>query len=254
VKMAEYLARENDYKKCCLMEQDSLQELERKVFKIVEQIPVKHGQFVAPLMEKCKETFGKEEHFDDLAAWDVFENQNKEHFLRQVEPLVQSENNHPNEELFNCFEDFHIKNLEIYHKVPIPQQKRLRRASTIIGLAKRDFAVRGSWSVSAAGNLIEFDDKQHKALSVFDLSVCKLGPLAPDEANLWGYFPLLGRKSHDPTDKKKDGRRKDYKFRAAWRDAQELYNVLRGYCEGSINIPEVLSASGDTDVTVHAPG
>jgi len=232
VKMAEYLARENNYKNLCLAEQDALLQLEGKLFKILEQIPIKHGEFVTALMEKYNDCLGEEKRVEDLADWGVFETEYKDTSLQQIAPLVLSQDNHPSDEFFNCFEVFRIENLEIYHTVSTPPHNKLPRASTILGLGK-DYAVRGSWSISAAGYFTEFDDKQHKALSIFDLSICKLGLLVPDEAMLWGYFTLQGRKSHDPADKKKEGRKKDYKFRASWRDAQEVYNRLRGYCEAA---------------------
>jgi len=98
VKMAEYLARENNYKNLCLVEQDALLQLEGTLFKILEQVPVKHGEFVMTLMEKCNDCLGGEKPVEDLADWDVFVAEKKDKFLPQVEPLVLSEDNHQTQE------------------------------------------------------------------------------------------------------------------------------------------------------------
>jgi hypothetical protein len=67
-------------------------------------------------------------------------------------------------------------------------------------------------------------------VSIFDLRKCKLGILAPDERERYGYFVLEGIKQRDPSDKKTNRMNKVYKFRNKWEQAREMYEVLAKFC------------------------
>lgn len=96
--------------------------------------------------------------------------------------------------------------------------------------AKYGYAIRGVWYISALGNLIEFNEKESKAWSIFDLRKCKLGILAPDVMEAYGYFTVEGLKESDPSEKKTRWIRKVYKFRNKWKKAQEMYKALAKVC------------------------
>lgn len=240
-----YFDMEKDYAMHCLWEQEEEKKLEKNIFRILQEIPLEHEKIMSPLMGKSSEILGTMEKTKSLHAltdWTAFENRYPQEFSRdEVIHIELNDQNHPDEDQFNQFQRISLHDLEIYHKLrrpepakdetPVSFETKLSRARQKLTPAKHDYARRGRWSVSIGGHLIEYDSNEHKLLSMFNLRKCKLGDLAPDKFGIFGYFILRGQKVHEPSDKKKHRRKRNYKFRAPWENIKLLHEVLSEYCK-----------------------
>src|SRR5271154_4718359 len=134
--------------------------------------------------------------------------------------------------------------LHIYHKLHKQESShksktdeslriKLKRAVT---LSRHDYAVRGTWTISVGGHLIEYDRKEHAVLSMFNLRKCIVGvlsqkdPRSNKQSSTYCYFALYGQKVHEPSEKKKNRMKKEYKFRAPWGIAQAVHLELSKFC------------------------
>src|SRR5436305_11096855 len=191
---------EHQYGLFCLEEQDQVKELERRVFKIMQGIPPALEELYTPAMNECnnilKEMEGKIKLFDPLKDWEEFEARHQREFcVEPIKPIVVFDENHPDEEEYEQYQRIQLDSLEIYHKLQNPYNEendknfsgKLKRA---MSLSKHDYALRGSWSISAAGYLIEFDFKNHCCKSIFNLRKCKVGAIVYEELKPFAKFTL----------------------------------------------------------------
>ena len=240
-RMKEYLNKEKEYAIQCLTEQNVEKILEKNVFTIMQGIPLEHERIMCPTIDECNEILGaveeKTKSFHALTDWTAFESRFADEFApEETTPILITNENHPDEEQYSQFQRLRLDDLEIYHKIRPKKMRnpnfeaKLRRAKEMLTPSRRDYGCRGTWSVSSAGHLIEYDMKEHTLISMFDLRKCKLGDLAPDETGTLGYFILRGQKARESSDKKHHKKR-DYKFRAPVEKAKELYDVLSEYCK-----------------------
>ena len=243
-RMKEYLNMEKEYAIQCLTEQNVEKVLEKNVFTIMQGIPLEHEKIMSPMMDKCNEILAaveeKTRSFHALTDWTAFESRFADEFApEETTPIFVTSENHPDEEQYIQFQRFRLDDLEIYHKIRQTKkhdanpnlEAKLRRAKEMLTPARHHYARRGTWSVSSAGHLIEYDIKEHTVISMFDLRKCKLGDLAPDETDTLGYLVLRGQKVHESSDKKKHHKKRDYKFRAPLEKVKALHEVLSEYCK-----------------------
>lgn len=247
--MNKYLETEKDYAKLGFAEQRVQKDLEEKVFSILQEIPVEYGHALSPVMEQSnqflREVAENAKFFHALTDWTAFEKDNAHKFVgEQIQRIVLSAENHPKEDLYVQFQDIYEPELEIYHNIrrrkrlsqhPQTQdsvlRKKLKEATDKVAPKRHDFALRGEWYISRAGHLIEFDEKDRRPLSVFDLRKTRLGKLAPDDNLEYGYFSLRGRKLLAESEGKRKRVRK-YQFRLPWKKAIEFHETLKYYCNG----------------------
>jgi len=243
-KMRQFLQREHEYEKLCLKELRSISQMEERVFETMRGLPTDMEKVMTPLRNECikiLEPVGNLEKVDPLTEWNAFVERHGDRFVPENEVLKGTE--FPEDANYKKFEITCQPDLEIYQKLPREtptSEKRagskkdildvMKRVKELMTPAEHGYAVRGVWYVSRRGNLIEFDHKECKAVSIFDLRRCKLGILAPDERERYGYFVLEGIKQHDPSDKKTKRMNKVYKFRNKWEDAKEMYEALAKFC------------------------
>lgn len=243
LKLNSYLLMEQKYNTSCLHEQNAHQKLEEKVFAIMQDIPVAHEMIMSQVMDRCNEILSKVDLHDDfhsLTDWTAFENRNLDEFV--PESLKFITNNKMNS---RCeYQVIRLDDIEIYHKLKSAEEHqqstdregKCRRIRNSMTMPKYIYGVRGAWSVSTAGNLIEYDEKQCRLHSMFNLRKCSLGTMSYDKNGLVGYFTLRGQKLNgllDPSDKKKKRTKKEYKFRGTTDRIRELYKVLTKYCMDS---------------------
>ena len=244
-RMKEYLNMEKEYAIQCLTEQNVEKVLEANVFTIMQGIPLEHEKIMSPMMDKCNEILDaveeKAKNFHALTDWTAFESRFADEFApEETTPIFITNENHPDEEQYTQFQRLRLDDLEIYHKIRQKKKRhvnpsleaKLRRAKEMLTPARHGYAWRGTWSVSSAGHLIEYDMKEHTLISMFDLRKCKLGDLVPDETDTLGYFVLRGQKVYESSDKKHHKRR-DYKFRAPLEKAKALHEMMGDFAEAA---------------------
>jgi hypothetical protein len=275
-----YLKKENEYARRCLMEQHMEKELEKLVFTVLQQLPLEHEAILSPIMDKCNEALRKvnekAKSFHPLTDWTTFESRHAEQFAPDnLKITMLRAENHPDDEQFLQYQEICQPDLEIYqklrHTLPPSDETKISRgqklvksiqcAKAAITPATCGYAIRGSWSISSGGYLMEYDDQQHVVRRMFNLRKCELGDLAPDESQEHGYFTIIGQRIKPSSKKTKLGRKKIYKFRARWENARGLIETLKRYCtsvEGAQHTAEddaalslsLSSLSGDTIVGV----
>jgi hypothetical protein len=210
----------------------------------LQQIPMKHDPIASAIISKYTEVLEqieREQPSDPLTDWRHFEVLHSDKFLtKDIKPIVITWDNHPKEGLFSQFQVIRVDNLEIYHKVDqYPPaavttsvlSKRWSQATTLLSPKRREYGIRGAWSVSTSGHLIEYDPARHELLSMYNLSECQLRSLEPDALGRLGYFALTGSKMRgDGESWWKQGKPKEYKFRAPLKVATELHRTLGEYC------------------------
>jgi hypothetical protein len=244
-----YLEKENEYARRCLMEQHMENELEKQVFTVLQRLPLEHEAILSPIMDKCNEALGKIDEkaksFHALTDWTAFESRHANQFAPDnLKITTQTAENHPKDEQFLQFQKICQPDLEIYQKLrqnlPPSDETKITRgqqlvrsiqcAKAVITPATCGYVIRGSWSVSSGGYLMEYDDQQHVVRRMFNLRKCELENLAPDEPQEYGYFTIIGQRIKPLSKKTKLGRKKSYKFRARWENAQGLIKTLTRYC------------------------
>jgi len=249
-RMKEYLKMEHDYQTRCLQEQAALKLLENEIFTTLQRIPLEQEKIMSPLMDKCIEIMAEVEPktvgFHALTDWTAFESKHAGELAREeeVRPITFTEKDHQHDSQFLEFRVLQLDNLHIYHNLrknsPKAKPKsdeslgiKLKRAVT---LTRHDYAPRGTWTISMGGHLIEYDHKAHAVLSIFNLRKCKLGalsqmdPVSNKKSSTYCYITLHGQKVHEPSERKKHRRKKEYRFRAPWGIAQIVYQELTKYC------------------------
>ena len=152
--VAAYLELEDEYAKQCLKEQNAQRVLEKKVFTIMQDMPLQHEKIMSPLMDKCSEFLGEAEmteSFHALTDWEVFERRHANAFAPEERiPIVLTSENHPNEEEYTQFRQIQLHDLEMYRKLWVPEQQdtapyfevKLKRAKRKLTPARRDYTSR----------------------------------------------------------------------------------------------------------------
>jgi hypothetical protein len=248
-RMKDFVLTEWEYERLCVKELVSIGELETGVFTTLQFLPGGIEEATTPLMNECgkaMEAIASSEKIDPLVDRRVFVERHGNSFVPENLDPIQMD--FAEDEQYKGLQVICHPDLEIYHKLEresppsskIPGSKTTfldAMKRTLVGMtpAKYGYAVRGVWYISASGNLIEFNEKESKAWSIFDLRRCKLGTLAPDEMERYGYFTLEGLRQCDPSDKKTRWIKKVYKFRNKWEKAREMHKALGKICncEGS---------------------
>lgn len=268
--MKTYLQMEMEYAKRCVAEQNVQKQLECKVFEIMQEIPVEHGVQMSAMIDESNEMLSLTEQrvhsFHALTDWTAFETKYTANFIPEnIQRLVLDETNHPDDSGHTRFQHVFEPELEIYHKLGVKKglsDGKINVESSLLAKCKdftnkvrskqRGFAVRGAWYVSTDSYLIEFDERQHSTITIFDLRKVRVSDLAPDEHVVYGYFTLRGRKVRLDGEEKR-GRERDYKFRLPWEKARVFHQVLRS-CgskddQVAINDDEVSSASSASSLS-----
>jgi hypothetical protein len=268
-KMQDFLQTELEYEKLCLEELRSVAFMEERVFSLMRGLPVAIEKVMTPLRNECikiLDPVGNLEKIDPLTDWNVFVERHRDKFVPENVDPIQKE--FPEDKEHEKFQIICQPELEIYHKLhregSASERTRglkskdfldaMKWAKEMMTPSEHGYAIRGVWYISALGNLIEFDHKDCKALSIFDLRKCKLGILAPDEMERYGYFVLEGVKQYDPSEKKSNWMKKVYKFRNKWEKAKEMHKKLAKFCnneeiENSQSVDEVVVVEEDIAAT-----
>lgn len=239
-----FLHDEYKYATSCLKLQSAVQQLEEKVFKFIQELQLKYAPVMSAMIGNYNDTLEQietRERSDPLTDWNNFESRNAESMIKEFNPIVINFSNHPQEEQFRQFQITRFEDIEISHRLDsmiskdyrISTAKRwLGQAMSILLRGKRRYAVRGVWTVSTTGRLIEYDENNHQLLGMFSLTDCQIGLLEPDRFGIFGYFTLTGSKIHQVGEKLKQGKVKDYKFRGELENVKRFHGILCQYWLG----------------------